>query len=107
MKMEMFSEDYWDFFHKIICDVLNEEGNADNIISVEEDTDSRCVLVSLYMDVLEDEDEVINYHKSLLSSLISKMQSFRFNPFKKYEYDGYGTIMMFVKAESTIKRYEF
>ena len=105
MEINMFSDYYWNQVCQTIYDVFNEDGNADNIISVEEDSDRRCVIVTLYMDVLEDEDEVINYHKSLLSTFKSIMQSYRQNPFRKYDYDGYGTVTMFVKAENTIKKY--
>lgn len=107
MEMDMFSEDYWSYIYQIILDVFNEDGTADNISSVEEDSGRRCVVVTLYTDVIEDEDEVINYHKELLSLFKSRMESFVWrNPFRKYDYDGYGTITMFVKAESTIKKYD-
>lgn len=88
MEINMFSEYYWNQVCQTIYDVFNEDGNADNIISVEEDSDRRCVIVTLYMDVLEDEDEVINYHKSLLSTFKSIMQSYRQNPFRKYDMMG-------------------
>ena len=101
----MFSEYYGNQINEKIYEVFNEDGNADNIISVEEDLDRRCVIVTLYMDIIEDEDEEIKYHKSLLSSFKSIMQSYRQNPFGKYEYDGYGTVTMFVKAENTVKKY--
>ena len=107
METKMFSEGYWNQIHQMILDVFNEEGTADNISSIEEDSDSRCVLVTLYSDILEDEDEVINYHKSLLSSFKDSMDLLRRNPFRKYDYDGYGTITMYVKAENTIKKYDF
>lgn len=105
----MFSEEYWGYIDEMIHDVFNEDGTADNISSIEEDEDNWCILVTLYMDVFEDEDEVIKYHKSLLSSFKSRMESFiwRNIPFRKYDYDGYGTITMFVKAENTIKKYDF
>lgn len=103
--MEMFSEYYGNQINEKIYEVFNEDGNADNIISVEEDLDRRCVIVTLYMDIIEDEDEEIKYHKSLLSSFKSIMQSYRQNPFRRYEYDGYGTVTMFVKAENTVKKY--
>lgn len=106
--MEMFSEDYWSCIYEVINDVFNEDGNADNISSVEEDSDRRCVIVTLYMDIMEDEDEEIKYHKALLESFKDRMQSFPLrNPFRKYDYDGYGTITMFVKAANTIKKFDY
>lgn len=104
----MFSEEYWNYIYKEINDVFNEDGNADNISSVEEDSDRRCVIVTLYMGFLEDEDEEIKYHKALLESFKDRMRSFVLrNPFRKYAYDGYGTVTMFVKAANTIKEYDY
>jgi hypothetical protein len=106
MDKSMFSEEYWNDICQAIREDINEEGNSDNIMSIKEDLDRRCVVISLYVGMIGDDEEETEYYKRLLSSFKSSMSTWELNPFKKYEFDGCDTFTLYVKAESTIKKYE-
>lgn len=106
MDKSMFSEEYWSDIYDAIHEDINEGGYKDNIISIKEDMDRRCVVINLYVGFMDGEDEETNYHKSLLESFKSSMKSWELNPFKKYEYDGLDTFTLYVKAENTIRKFE-
>jgi S-DNA-T family DNA segregation ATPase FtsK/SpoIIIE len=87
MDKSMFSEEYWNDIYQAIREEINEDGECDNIMSIKEDLDRRCVVISLYVGMMGDDEEETEYYKKLLSSFKSSMSTWELNPFKKYEYD--------------------
>ena len=106
-KKSLFSKEYWYDIYYAIREVINEEGYKDNIAGIKENIERRCVVITLEeLFATNDEEEIEDYYASKLSFLKESMKSWELNPFKKYEYDGYITYTLYVKAESTIQRYE-